>query len=191
MPTGRFLDETDEVERAAMAVNHFGTSLGMKLVLPRMIARGHGHVVNVASLAGKLEVPFMAAYVASKHATVGLTGALREEIAGTGVTLTAVMPGAIRTRLSAGIPLAGLFAREPEAVARAIVDSCRTRKPDVVVPAAFAPLVPLYALAPRGLVRRIVGLLRPERVLDDEVVRRRAAYDQGIRDLGPALAVAR
>jgi len=187
MPTGRFLDEPDQpdsAERAAMGVNYFGTSLGMKLVLPLMIARGRGHVVNVASLAGKLEVPWMATYVASKHATVGLTGAVRNEIEGTGVTLTVVMPGAIKTRLAGGIPLDGIYAREPDEVARAIVDSVRSRRTDVVVPRLFAPMVPLYALAPRSLLRRVFRALRPERIIAPDVERARVAYEQALRAQG-------
>ncbi|WP_394837530.1 SDR family NAD(P)-dependent oxidoreductase [Pendulispora rubella] len=189
MPTGRFLEESDETDRAAMGVNHWGTSLGMKLVLPRMIARGRGHVVNVASLAGKFEVPWMATYVASKHATVGLTGAVRHEIDGTGVTLTAVMPAAIKTRLSAGIPLDGLFARDPDEVACAIVDSVRTRQPDVVVPRAFRAFVPLYAAAPRALIRWIINAVDSERMLGGATERARTEYETAVRAQGSGAAL--
>jgi len=184
MPTGRFLEEDDAVDRAAMGVNYFGTSLGMKLVLPRMVARGRGHVVNVASLAGKFEVPWMASYVASKHAAVGLSGAVRNELEGTGVTITAVMPGAIKTRLSAGFPLEGLFAREPEDVARAVVDSVRTRRADVVVPGAFGAFVPLYALAPRPLLRAALRGLRPERIVTGVDGGKRGDYEVRVREQG-------
>jgi cation diffusion facilitator CzcD-associated flavoprotein CzcO/short-subunit dehydrogenase len=184
MPTGRFLDEPDAVDRAAMGVNHFGTSVGMKLVLPAMVARGRGHVVNVASLAGKMEVPYMATYVASKHATIGLSGAVRAELAGTGVTLTVVMPGVIKSRLSAGIPLDGTLAREPDDVAREIVDSVRTRRPEVVIPRVFGPLVPLYGLAPRRLVRGFITAMHPERIVTQVDERLRGGYEQAIRDQG-------
>ncbi len=184
MPTGRFLDEGDEVDRATMGVNHFGTSLGMRLVLPRMIARGRGHVVNVASLAGKLEVPFMATYVASKHATVGLTGAVRQEIEGTGVTLTVVMPGAVKTRLSGGIPLDGIAAQEPDDVARGILRSCRTREADVVVPRAFAAAPLLAALVPRKILSKIFAALNPTRLLAEPVRHARDEYERAAREQG-------
>ena len=189
MPTGRFLDESDEVDRAAMGVNHFGTSLGMRLVLPRMIARGRGHVVNVASLAGKLEVPFMATYVASKHATVGLTGAVRQEIEGTGVTLSLVMPGAVKTRLSGGIPLHGIAAQEPDDVARGILRSCRTREADVVVPRAFGAAPLLAALVPRTLLSKIYATLEPKRMLDETVRKARDDYERAARDQGTQMEV--
>ncbi len=187
MPTGRFLEEGDEVDRAAMSVNHFGTSLGMRLVLPRMVARGSGHVVNVASLAGKLEVPYMATYVASKHATVGLTGAVRQELEGTGVTLTLVMPGAVKTRLSGGIPLHGLVAQDPDDVARGVLRSCRTRQADVVVPRAFAGAPALAALLPRRLLGELFASLEPTRLLTEDVRSARSSYESAVRGHGAPL----
>jgi cation diffusion facilitator CzcD-associated flavoprotein CzcO/NAD(P)-dependent dehydrogenase (short-subunit alcohol dehydrogenase family) len=189
MPTGRFLDEGDEVDRATMGVNHFGTSLGMRLVLPCMIARGRGHVVNVASLAGKLEVPYMATYVASKHATVGLTGAVRQEIEGTGVTLTVVMPGAVKTRLSGGIPLHGISAQEPDDVARGILRSCRTREADVVVPRLFAGAPLLAALVPRKILSKIFATLDPTRLLAEPVRQARDEYERAAREQGSRKAL--
>ena len=82
-----------------------------------MVERGRGHVVNVASMAGKLHVPGLAVYAASKYAVVGLSAAVRDELAGTGVTVTTVLPTAVRTELTAGIPLRGLLAVEPDDVA--------------------------------------------------------------------------
>ena len=105
MPVGRFLDERDDTAAAIFAVNVHGPILGMKLVLPGMIERRRGHVVNVASYAGKFEIPGLATYCASKHAVVGLTGTVNRELAGTGVTLTAVLPAAVDTELSSGIPM--------------------------------------------------------------------------------------
>jgi cation diffusion facilitator CzcD-associated flavoprotein CzcO/NAD(P)-dependent dehydrogenase (short-subunit alcohol dehydrogenase family) len=189
MPTGRFLDEPDDVDRAVMGVNHFGVALGMKLVLPRMIARGRGHVVNVASLAGKLQLPWMATYVASKHATVGLTGAVRTEIAGSGVTLSCVMPGVVRTRLAAGFPLEGTFSVGPETVARAIVDSVRTRAADIVVPRAMSPIAPLIGLVPKRLFRRILRVADIDRLINKADAKVRGEYERGIARHGAALGL--
>jgi cation diffusion facilitator CzcD-associated flavoprotein CzcO/NAD(P)-dependent dehydrogenase (short-subunit alcohol dehydrogenase family) len=181
MPTGRFLDEADAVENAAMAVNHRGTSLGMKLVLPRMIGRGRGHVVNVASLAGKVRVAGLASYVASKHAAVGLSAAVREEIAGTGVTLSTVMPGAVRTRLSEGIPLQGILAIDPDDVARVVVESCRTRASEIVVPGFLAAYPVIEALVPESLIRLARRAIRADRVLTHTDVDVRADYEAAVR----------
>src|SRR5439155_18078180 len=108
---------------------------GMQLVMPHMIERGRGHVVNVASLAGKMAAPGMAVYNASKFAAVGLSAAVRVEYAHTGVSVSAVLPTAVRTRLTDGVPLGrGLPTVDPEDIAKAIVGSVRTRKAELPVP---------------------------------------------------------
>ncbi len=108
MPTGRFLDESMTTTETVFGVA--GPANGMRLVLPGMIDRGRGHIVNVASLLARTELPGLASYTASKHAVAGLTGAVRGELRGTGVTLTTVVPGIVNTELSSGIaiPLARL-----------------------------------------------------------------------------------
>jgi NADP-dependent 3-hydroxy acid dehydrogenase YdfG len=105
MPLGDFLPEHYASSRATLDVNVRGLINGMRLVLPHMIERGTGHVVNVASMAGKLVIPGMAVYNASKFAAVGLSAAVREEYRDTGVSVTAVLPSAVRTRLASGVPL--------------------------------------------------------------------------------------
>ena len=107
MPLGRFLDEPEGIGRAAMEVNLWGIVNGMRAVLPTMLDRGRGHVLNVASMAGKIPVPGMATYNASKFAAVGLTAALRRELAPSGISVSAVLPSAVHTDLVAGVPLGG------------------------------------------------------------------------------------
>ena len=94
MPLGDFLSEADAISATTLDVNVWGLIHGMRLVLPNMIERGSGHVVNVSSMAGKLVVPGLAVYNASKFAAVGLSAAVREEYRHTGVSVTAVLPSA-------------------------------------------------------------------------------------------------
>jgi NAD(P)-dependent dehydrogenase (short-subunit alcohol dehydrogenase family) len=89
--------------RRVLAVNLDGVFHGLRCELPAIVASGGGAVVNVASVLGTVGVPASAAYVASKHAVVGLTKAAALEYAGHGVRVNAVGPGFIETPLLDGL----------------------------------------------------------------------------------------
>ena len=184
MPAGAFLEESEATSEAVLAVNVAGPLHGMRLVLPGMIERGRGHVVNVASMLGKTELPGLATYIASKHALVGLTAGVRPELAGTGVTLTVLLPGIVNTELSSGIPIPrlvrGIARIEPQDVARAIVESVETRPYELAVPRWLAIYPALRPLIPRrleALVRKLIGDDQALRAVDP---RERAAYAERV-----------
>lgn len=83
-------------------VNVFGVVNGVRSFLPAMLREGSGHVVNVASLAGLTGPPFLGAYVASKHAVVGLSESLAAELAaiGSAVRVSVVCPGHVQSRIA-------------------------------------------------------------------------------------------
>lgn len=83
-----------------LAVNATGVFLALRAVVPAMRRRGRGRVVVVASVAGLVGAPYIAAYTAAKHAAVGLMRAAAAEVAGSGATVNAVCPGYVRTPMT-------------------------------------------------------------------------------------------
>lgn len=90
-------DTTDAVIQSIFAVNVFALWYTTRPALRYMKQQGSGHIINVASMAGKLGYPYNSAYVAAKHACVGFTHALRMELAETGIHATVVCPAGVQT----------------------------------------------------------------------------------------------
>jgi 3-hydroxybutyrate dehydrogenase len=99
-PSAPLVKTTDEQWRQAIEVNLSGAFYCLREALPSMIERGWGRVVNVASIAGKTGIPYIAAYAASKHGLLGLTKVAALEVAARGVTVNAVCPGYVDTPMT-------------------------------------------------------------------------------------------
>lgn len=124
----------EDFERS-MAVNFYGTVHLVYAVLPGMLASGSGHIVAVSSVDGKKGLPLDAPYVAAKFAVTGFMDVLRQELRGTGVRATTVLPGRVDTPMIGRLEVPRISAKIPaERVARAIVSAVRKKKGEVIVP---------------------------------------------------------
>jgi hypothetical protein len=149
-----------------MDVNFFGMVRCTQAVLPDMLARGSGHIVNIASLAGKISTPKSTAYAATKRAVLGFTDSLRQELRGTGIAVSAVNPGPVATPFFEiadpdGAYLDRLprwFVLQPQEAAEAVLKVIRTRRAELDIPRIAGLAVKLAALMPR-LTDRIAGPL--------------------------------
>ena len=136
MPLGPFLESSHAGARRQLEINLLGVMAGMRSVLPSMVARGDGQVVNVASMGGRFALPGAAAYSAGKAGVITLSDAVRRELRGSGVTITTVLPAMVDTGLASGVPRGrGLPLVTPERVANVIVAAIERRKAEVCVPA--------------------------------------------------------
>jgi short-subunit dehydrogenase len=181
MPIGPLLEESAGTARRALEVNVAGALIGMKAVLPAMTARGSGHVVNVASVAGKSPVPGGLTYAATKAAVISMTESARVEFAGTGVLFTCVMPSFTNTDLIAGTTGTRLVRTvEPEEVGGAIAAAIARPVKDVYVPRSLGPIVRSQPLLGRALRDRVNRLLGADTVFLRVDAAARRAYDERI-----------
>ena len=105
-------DQTTEAFHQAMDINFYGQLYAIQAVLPQMLARGSGHIVNIASIGGKIAVPHMLPYVASKFALVGFSEGLHAELRHKGIRVTTVCPGLMRTGAHVQVKFAGDVEKE-------------------------------------------------------------------------------
>ena len=192
MPVGPFLGEDDATAKRQTDINLQGVIVGTKLAVERFTPRGRGHIVQLASIAGKLGFPGGATYTATKHAVVGLTQALRSELRGTGIELHQVLPIGVNTELYSGVSGArGFKTAEPEDVASAIVELLQTGKFEIYVPKAVGAIVRLKALMPRPVVDAIIRWTKGDQLLLAADPAARAAYHARVNGAGsPAAAEA-
>ena len=177
MSLGPFLAQSPARDAAQRAVNLDGVAFGMRAVLPRMLARGRGHIVNIASAAGRVGTPHAAMYSATKFAVIGLTEAVRREHEGSGVLFTVVLPSFVRTELiaGAGVPRWPPVV-SPEDVAAAVLRALERGTAEVYVPRSARLAAVLPALLPRRLVEGVGRMLGVDRVFAEVDGEARAVY---------------
>jgi NAD(P)-dependent dehydrogenase (short-subunit alcohol dehydrogenase family) len=184
---GLFADESDASTAAQLAVNIGGVMTGTKLALARMRRRGHGHIVNLASVAGKVASPGGSTYAATKHAVVGLSESLRGELRDTGISVTIVMPAIIATEMADGLaPARGVRPVPPQAVGEAIAAAVAAgRGVDVYVPSYVGAINTAIAILPHRVQQAIRRAMRADDVLMNIDRAARAGYNSRVE---PTLA---
>ncbi len=188
MPLSQFVDEDDRTAERMIDINVHGVLFGMKLALPRMQRRNSGHLVNIASQAGKAGFPGGATYCGTKHFVVGVSEAVRAELRETNIEVSCVMPAVVKTELGSGLPeTRAIKPIEPEDVADAIVAALERPKFDVWVPRESAAISKVMNLLPRGGREGFARLLKADKGLAEPDTRVRAAYEDRAAHSEPAL----
>lgn len=179
MPVGPFLDHSEQAIRSAIEVNFYGVVNGCRLVLPEMVRRGSGHVVNIASMAGMLAVPGQALYAGTKFAIVGLSTALSDEFAHQGVRISCVLPSFTNTELISGTATGGMTKPvQPDDIAAAVVRTLDRPKTVVSVPYPLRFIAAATAFLPPTGRRWLSDRMGTSRVFLDVDAAARAGYER-------------
>jgi NAD(P)-dependent dehydrogenase (short-subunit alcohol dehydrogenase family) len=172
---GPFHEEPDEVTRREVEVNLVATIYGTRIAIRRMLPRGRGHIVNVASGVGRVPLPGSAVYSATKHGVVGLTESLRLEYHGTGLRFSVIQPAQVDTAMLDGQARPKLLpVVTPDDVAAAVVRAVREDRFEVWVPASQAITAKVTAVLPRRARERIMRALGLDKIAGntDQTARR-------------------
>jgi NAD(P)-dependent dehydrogenase (short-subunit alcohol dehydrogenase family) len=196
--------ETMEIDDYAEAMaTHFWAALRLiRAVVPAMIERRSGRIVNVASIGGKIAVPHLLPYTASKFAMVGLSEGLRVELAPHGVCVTTVIPGLMRTGSARNAMFKGDHRAEHEWFAigdslrmtsmsarragRQIIQAIRHGDPEITLSIQAKLAVRLHAVAP-VLAQRVLALVARMLPSPDGIGTGSASGSASESDLAPSI----
>jgi NAD(P)-dependent dehydrogenase (short-subunit alcohol dehydrogenase family) len=150
MPVTRFEDESEASITRQIEINLHGVIHGTREAARRMRPRHTGHIVNIASAAGKSGFAGLATYCATKHGVVGYSEAVRAELRDTGIEISVVMPVIVNTELTTGLAeTRGVKKLEVAEVVDTIVGALERPYFDVFVPKSLAALQSIMAPLPR------------------------------------------
>ena len=162
MPMGAFLDEDPALADAQIDINFRGVVMGMQLALPELLKNNTGHIVNIASLAGRFALPGSAIYSGTKFAVVGLTEAVAGEFRDSGIEFTAIMPSKVLTELTAGTENAAkvIPSVTPQQAANAVVSTLIKPRLFIAVPDYLQSVYSVYGMMPQWMrkgARQVLG----------------------------------
>jgi len=179
MPLAHVLDEDDATIDRIFAINTRAVIHGTRAAAQRMLPRGRGHIVNIASTAGKAGIAGSATYCASKAAVVQYTEGAHAELHPHGLEFSIVMPGITRTELTAGVEDMPAFrAITPESVADAIVAAIVKPRLEVYVPRSAGTLLNVIRLLPFRVGEALGRRMGADHVFMDAIERpERSSYE--------------
>jgi short-subunit dehydrogenase len=168
---GRVVDTPAEEFERLIRVNYFSCVYATKAVLPSMLERKRGHIVNLASIAGRIGAPLEAAYSGSKFAMVGFTEALAFEVGPLGIGVSMVNPGPVETDFfdTRGHAYEGNYPRPVSAqrVAHSVIEVVEHDGLERIIPRSLRPAVVVRHMLPplyrRGTARVLAGQLDNKR----------------------------
>jgi NAD(P)-dependent dehydrogenase (short-subunit alcohol dehydrogenase family) len=174
---GPFHEEPIDVTRRELEINLLGTIIGSRLALQRMLLRGRGHIVNVASGVGRIPLPGSAVYAATKHGIVGLTESLRLEYRASGIGFTLVHPSQVKTGMLDGQPHPRLLPQvSADDVSRAVLDAVRDERFEIWIPSNQWLAVKLGNLLPRAAREAMLLAIGVGRIAGDADFEARRGY---------------
>lgn len=188
MQLGPFIEEDLATTERMININVYGVHYGCKLVLPKMVARRRGHLVNIASVAGTAGFSNGVTYCGTKHYVRGMSEGLYSELRGTGIDVSCVMPVAVHTELGAGLPEPrGVKMPQPEDVAEEICLALKEPRFDVFVPRSVGTLQQVMSILPRGGRERMTRAMKADQVLATADMNARRDYELRAARSAPAI----
>jgi NAD(P)-dependent dehydrogenase (short-subunit alcohol dehydrogenase family) len=189
MALSPFADETPEARDRQLAVNLLAPWHGTQDAIRRMRPRGHGHIINVASMGGVIPMPGAATYCATKHAVVGLTETVYWELQGSGIDIGYVLPALVNTQLADGIRRTRASAAiEPEDVAREIVKALRKPKLAIFAPPSMNAVTRWTKLIPRRIGDKIMTATGSDKLLAEAMGSgQRDDYEKRVSESAPGI----
>ncbi len=141
---------TREMLAESLEVNFYGGVYAIQAALPSMLAQKRGHIILVSSMDGKIALPLDAPYVSAKFALNGFGAVLRQELVGSGVAVSLILPGRVDTPMIENLHVPWISAKiSPDTVAKEIIKAIHHHKAEVIVPFQAGLLYYISAFSPR------------------------------------------